>query len=168
MKPTLIIVSLAFGALLGCNVHTHGTAAQVDARSSMPCPIVTPLHGLLPVLIWLGVLPRPVMASTVTAGDTSTSIVIHPDPNDQITCGKSAIETIDDVVFTTRTLANGKPLDLSMDVQMPVAPGENPWWCTLRAEDLYIQAPKGGPHSIYAPTLPKPVLSSPACSISGR
>ena len=141
MKPALIIVSLVFGALLGCNVDTHGTAAQADARSSMPCPIVTPLHGLLPVLIWLGVFPRPVTASTITAGDTSTSIVIRPDPNDQITCGKATIRTIDDVVFTTRTLSNGKPLDLSMDVQMPAGPGRKPLVVYVTGGG-FIQAPK--------------------------
>ena len=141
MKTTLIIASLVFSALLGCDGHTHGTAAQVDAKSSAPCPIVTPLHGLLPVLIWLGVLPRPVMASTITAVDTSTSIVIHPDPNDQITCGKTAIKTIDDVIFTTRTLSNGKPLDLSMDIQMPVAPGRKPLVLYVTGGG-FIQAPK--------------------------
>ena len=141
MKSTLIVASLGFSALLGCNGNTHGNAAQVDARSSVPCPIVTPLHGLLPVLIRLGVFPRPVMASTITASDTSTSIVIHPDPNDQITCGKTAIKTIDDVVFTTRTLSSGKQLDLSMDVQMPVAPGRKPLVVYVTGGG-FIQAPK--------------------------
>ncbi len=81
------------------------------------------------------------MASTITAVDTSSSIVIHPDPNDQITCGKTAIKTIDDVVFTTRTLANGKPLDLSMDVQMPAAPGRKPLVVYVTGGG-FIQAPK--------------------------
>jgi acetyl esterase/lipase len=140
MKATLIL-SLVLSALLGCDDHTHSSAALTDARSSVPCPIVTPMYGLLPVLIRLGVFPRPVMASTITASDTSTSIVIHPDPDDQITCGKIGIKTISDVVFTTRTLSNGKPLDLLMDVQMPAVPAKSPLVVYVTGGG-FIQAPK--------------------------
>jgi len=134
LMPTLRLTSLVFSALL---------AAQVGARASVPCPTFTPLHGLFPVLIWLGIFPRPVMASTIAASDTSTSVVIHPDPNDQITCGKTAIKTIDDVVFTTRTLSNGKPLDLLMDIQIPAAPGRKPLVIYVTGGG-FIQAPKEG------------------------
>ena len=116
-------------------------AAQVHARASEPCPTFTPLHGLFPVLIWLGVFPRPVMASTIAAGDTSTSIVIDPDPNDQITCGKTVVKTIEDMVFATRTLPNGKPTDLLMDVQIPAAPGRKPLVVYVTGGG-FIQAPK--------------------------
>jgi acetyl esterase/lipase len=143
MRPTLRLTSLVFGAALACHVPAYGIATQVNARSSVPCPTFTPLHGLFPVLIWLGVFPRPVMASTIVAGDTSTSIVIHPDPNDQITCGKTVIKTIDDVVFTTRILPEGKPLDLLMDVQMPAAPGRKPLVIYVTGGG-FIQAPKEG------------------------
>jgi acetyl esterase/lipase len=143
MKPILKLTPLVIGALLACYVTTYCIGAQVDARSSVPCPTFTPLHGLLPVLIWLGVFPRPVMASTITAGDTSTSIVIHPDPDDQITCGKTVIKTLNDVVFTTRTLPNGKPLDLLMDLQMPAAPGRKPLVVYVTGGG-FIQAPKEG------------------------
>jgi acetyl esterase/lipase len=83
------------------------------------------------------------MASTITASDTSTSIVIHPDPDDQITCGRTVLKTINDVTFTTRTLANGKPLDLLMDVQMPAAPGRKPLVVYVTGGG-FIQAPKEG------------------------
>jgi acetyl esterase/lipase len=142
MKPTLRLTSLVFSALLAC-IPTYSIAAQVDARSSEPCPTFTPLHGLFPVLIWLGVFPRPVMASTIMASDTSTSIVIRPDPDDQITCGRIVIKTINDVVFTTRTLPNGKPIDLLMDVQMPVVPGKKPLVIYVTGGG-FIQAPKEG------------------------
>jgi acetyl esterase/lipase len=135
------MMPLVFSALLGCDVHTHSTAAQGNARASVPCPTFTPLHGLFPVLIWLGIFPRPVMASTIAAGDTSTSIVIHPDPNDQITCGKTVIKTVDDVVFTRRTLPNGKPIDLLMDIQMPGTPGRKPLVVYVTGGG-FIQAPK--------------------------
>jgi acetyl esterase/lipase len=134
MNPTLRWTTFVFCALL---------AVQVDAQASVPCPTFTPLHGLFPVLIWLGVFPRPVMASTIAASDTSTSIVIHPDPNDQITCGRTVIKTLDDVVFTTRTLSNGKPIDLLMDVQMPVAAGRKPLVIYVTGGG-FIQAPKEG------------------------
>jgi acetyl esterase/lipase len=91
--------------------------------------------------MWLGIFPRPVMASTIAPADTSTSIVIHPDPEDQITCGKTGIETRSDVVFTTRTLANGKALDLLMDVQIPAAPGKKPLVVYVTGGG-FIQAPK--------------------------
>ena len=132
MKPTLRLASLVVSALL---------AVQVDARAAVPCPTFTPMHGLFPVLIWLGIFPKPVMASTIAAADTSTSVVIHPDPNDQITCGKTDIKTIDDVVFTTRTLSNGKPIDLAMDIQMPAAPGRKPLVIYVTGGG-FIQAPK--------------------------
>jgi acetyl esterase/lipase len=102
---------------------------------------VTPLHGLLPFLIWIGILPRPVMASTVAASDTSTSIVIRPDPEDQITCGKAAVKTVDDVIFATRTLANGKSLDLSLDIQMPERRAKRPLVVYVTGGG-FIQAPK--------------------------
>jgi hypothetical protein len=126
MKLTLNLTPLIVSVLLACHVPTYGIAAQVDAPSPAPCPTFTPLHGLFPVLIWLGIFPRPVMASTITASDTSTSVVIHPNPSDQITCGKAVIKTINDVVFTTRTLPSGKPIDLLMDIQRPEAPGRKP------------------------------------------
>jgi acetyl esterase/lipase len=141
MKHAPGLTRLVFGALLACNVSTHSMAEQVDSRSSAPCPTFTPLHGLFPVLIWLGIFPKPVMASTIAAGDTSTSVVIHPDPNDQITCGKAAIKTINDVAFTTRTLSNGKTIDLLMDIQRPEAPGRKPLVVYVTGGG-FIQAPK--------------------------
>src|SRR5882757_971316 len=118
--------SLALSAFIGSAWPVASAGARSTADASAACPTVTPLHGLLPFLIWIGIFPRPVMASTVAASDTSTSLVIRPDPNDQITCGKTAIKTVENVVFSTRTLANGKSLDLLMDIQMPELPGKKP------------------------------------------
>ncbi|HEY2400461.1 MAG TPA: alpha/beta hydrolase [Steroidobacteraceae bacterium] len=95
----------------------------------------------MPFLMWLGVLPSPVMASNITASDTSTSIVIRPDPTDQITCGKTPIKTFKDVVFTTRTLSSGKQIDLLMDVQVPDTPGKKPLVIYVTGGG-FIQAPK--------------------------
>src|ERR1700675_5004091 len=94
---TLGTASLALSALIGTSLPAAAAAAQGGAVSSASRTRVTHLRGLLPFLIWIGIFPRPVMASTVAASDTSTSIVIRPDPNDQITCGKTAIKRVENV-----------------------------------------------------------------------
>jgi acetyl esterase/lipase len=91
--------------------------------------------------MWLHVLPSPVMASTIAASDTSTSIVIHPLVSDQITCGKTQVRASNDVVFSTRTLPSGKQIELSMDVQVPETPGKKPVVIYVTGGG-FIQAPK--------------------------
>lgn len=81
------------------------------------------------------------MASTIAASDTSTSIVIRPDPSDQIECGRTAVKTAEDVVFSTRTLANGKSMDLAMDIQMPEPRAKRPLVVYVTGGG-FIQAPK--------------------------
>src|SRR5882762_6914251 len=133
--------SLALSAFIGSAWPVASAGARSTADASAVCPTVTPLHGLLPFLIWIGIFPRPVMASTIAASDTSTSIVIRPDPNDQITCGKSAVKTIEDVIFATRTLANGKSVDLSLDIQMPERRAKRPLVVYVTGGG-FVQAPK--------------------------
>jgi acetyl esterase/lipase len=116
-------------------------AAQAAADSLAACPTVAPLHGLMPFLFWTGILPKPVMATTVAASNTGTSIVIRPDSTDQIACGKTAITTVEDVVFSTRTLANGKSMDLLMDIQMPEPRRKRPLVVYVTGGG-FIQAPK--------------------------
>jgi acetyl esterase/lipase len=116
-------------------------AARAAADSLATCPTVAPLHGLMPFLFWSGILPKPVMATTVAASNTGTSIVIRPDSTDQIACGKAAITTVEDVVFSRRTLANGKSMDLLMDIQMP-APGRKRPLVVYVTGGGFIQAPK--------------------------
>jgi acetyl esterase/lipase len=116
-------------------------AAQAAADSLAACPTVAPLHGLMPFLFWTGILPKPVMATTVAASNTGTSIVIRPDSTDQIACGKTAITTLEDVVFSTRTLANGKSMDLLMDIQMPEPRRKRPLVVYVTGGG-FIQAPK--------------------------
>lgn len=116
-------------------------AAQAAADSLAACPTVAPLHGLMPFLFWTGIFPKPVMATTVAASNTGTSIVIRPDSTDQIACGKTAITTVEDVVFSTRTLANGKSMDLLMDIQMPDPRRKRPLVVYVTGGG-FIQAPK--------------------------
>jgi acetyl esterase/lipase len=135
------LATLALSSFIGSTFPGAAAAAPTAAGASAVCPTVTPLHGLLPFLIWIGILPRPVMASTVAASDTSTSIVIRPDPEDQISCGKAAVKTVDDVIFATRTLANGKSMDLSLDIQMPERRAKRPLVVYVTGGG-FIQAPK--------------------------
>jgi acetyl esterase/lipase len=126
VKHASALSFIALSLLLASLGAAPSFAAPAEQRPSVPCPTITPLHGLLPILIWLGILPKPVMASTIAPSDTSTSIVIHPDPKDQITCGKTVVRTIDDVAFASRSLPTGKSMDLLLDVQMPQSPGTKP------------------------------------------
>lgn len=80
--------------------------------------------------------PRIPLATSVAAVDTSTSVVIRPDPADQITCRKDALRTITDVVFTTRVLPDGQSMNLLMDVQIPAPRGKR--------HPLVIYVPGGG------------------------
>jgi hypothetical protein len=71
-------------------------------------------------------------AQTVAASDTSTSIVITPNgPQSQIQCGKTAIQTYSDVVYSTPRSA-GKQVDLKLDVQVPKTAGRSHWSSTSR------------------------------------
>ena len=110
-------------------------------RPMSECPYVKPMHGLLPILFWIGLLPKPVMASTIAASDTSTSVVIRPDPKDQITCGRTSLKAINDVVFARRRLTTGKWLELSMDLQMPDSPRKRPLVIYVTGGG-FVQAPK--------------------------
>ena len=80
--------------------------------------------------------PQIPLATSVTLVDTSTSVVIRPDPKDQITWSKDAIQTVSDVVFATRALPDGTSLNLLMDVQIPLSRGKR--------HPLVIYVPGGG------------------------
>jgi acetyl esterase/lipase len=75
------------------------------------------------------------MSTSVAASDTSTSIVIRPDPKDQIACGTTALKPISDVVFSTPTLPDGKPIPLLLDIQVPAVAKRSP---------LVVYVPGGG------------------------
>jgi acetyl esterase/lipase len=132
--------------LILCVLNAALLSAAGSARASSPdaiseCPNVRPMHGLLPILFWIGLLPKPTLASTVAASDTSTSVVIRPNPADQITCGRTRLKAVNDVVFARRALPGGKPLDLSMDIQMPDSPKPSPLVIYVTGGG-FIQAPK--------------------------
>jgi acetyl esterase/lipase len=113
---TILIAVLVVGAV--------GAAVMIGVRSGdsgvrAGCPQFTPMHGLMPLLFRIGVLPKPPIAASIATSDTSTSIVIRPDRNDQIQCGKTPLKTIEDVVYATPRLKDGKSLSLKMDILIP-------------------------------------------------
>jgi acetyl esterase/lipase len=113
---TILIAVLVVGAV--------GAAVMIGVRSGdsgvrAGCPRFTPMHGLMPLLFRIGVLPKPPIAAIIATSDTSTSIVIRPDRNDQIQCGKTPLKTIEDVVYATPRLKDGKSLSLKMDILIP-------------------------------------------------
>jgi acetyl esterase/lipase len=117
---TLLIMALVVGAV--------GAAVIVGGRSGAPvsgvrsaCPQFAPMYGLMPLLFRIGVLPKPAIAASVASSDTSTSIVIRPDRNDQIQCGKTPLKTFGNVVFSAPKLPNGKSTSLKMDILIPEA-----------------------------------------------
>jgi acetyl esterase/lipase len=83
------------------------------------CPYEAQMHGLLPLLFRIGLLPRPPMATSIAPSDSSTSIVIQPDSAQQIKCGRTPLEMISDIDFSHPTLSNGKSKELHMDVMVP-------------------------------------------------
>ena len=109
----LAVVAVGAGLLYGVQSGAPRPAGSAG------CPQFTPMHGLMPLLFRIGVLPKPPLAASVAGSDTSTSSVIHPDRGDQIQCGKTPLKIIDNVVFATPNLPNGKSTSLKMDLLIP-------------------------------------------------
>jgi len=115
---TLLIVALVVGAVgAGLIIAVRSAAPAPGARAA--CPRFTPMYGLMPMLFRIGLLPKPPIAASIALSDTSTSIVIQPDRNDQIQCGKTPIKTIENVVYAAPKLPNGKSTSLKMDILIP-------------------------------------------------
>jgi acetyl esterase/lipase len=66
------------------------------------------------------------MATSISPGDTTSSVIIHPDSTRQITCGKVATTAFNDIVFAHPTLSNGKSIDLKLDILVPQPPKQRP------------------------------------------
>src|ERR1017187_9205058 len=73
-----------------------------------------------------------VMASSVAPSDTSTSIVIHPDIKQQITCGKTALSNHNNILFSKPEQASR---GLFMDILVPKRQEKKP---------LVVYIPGGG------------------------
>jgi acetyl esterase/lipase len=129
---TILITALAVVAV--------GAGVMIGVRSGAPrvqaaCPQFTPMHGLMPLLFRIGVLPKPPIAASIAPSDTSTSIVIRPDRSDQIQCGKTPLKSITNVVYATPRLKNGKSMSLRMDILIPES---------ARKRTVVVYVPGGG------------------------
>ncbi len=93
------------------------------------------MHGLMPLLFRIGILPKPPLAATLAPSETSTSIVIHPDRGDQIHCGKTPLKTLNNVVYASPRLSNGKSKPLKMDILIPEG---------ARKRTIVVYVPGGG------------------------
>jgi acetyl esterase/lipase len=134
MARTKWIMALVIGAV-GASLYfgiRSGTAVP-GARGT--CPQFTPMYGLMPLLFRIGVLPKPPLAASIASTDMSTSVVIHPDPSDQIQCGKTPIKTINNVVYAAPKLPNGKSKLLKMDLLIPEP---------ARKRTIVVYVPGGG------------------------
>ena len=117
MKARTILIAVLVVGAVGAGVMIGVRSGDSGVRAG--CPQFTPMHGLMPLLFRIGVLPKPPIAASIAPSDTSTSIVIRPDRDDQIQCGKTPLKTIQDVVYASPRLKDGKSLSLKMDILIP-------------------------------------------------
>ena len=131
---TILIMVLVVGAVgAGLIIGVRSGAPVPGVRAA--CPHFTPMYGLMPLLFRIGVLPKPPIAASVAPSDTSTSIVIQPDRDDQIQCGKTPLKTIENVVYAAPKLPNGKSTSLKMDILIPEP---------VRKRAVVVYVPGGG------------------------
>jgi acetyl esterase/lipase len=130
----IFIIALAVG-VAGVGSLLSVRSGQPPAEGRNACPRFTPMHGLMPVLFRIGLLPKPPIAATVAPSDTGTSSVIHPDRSDQIQCGKAPVKSIQNVVYATPQGPNGKSTSLKMDILIPEA---------VRKRTVVVYVPGGG------------------------
>ena len=133
MKARTILIAVLVVGAVGAGVMIGVRSGDSGVRAG--CPQFTPMHGLMPLLFRIGVLPKPPIAASIAPSDTSTSIVIRPDRDDQIQCGKTRLKTIQDVVYASPRLKDGKSLSLKMDILIP-APA--------RKRTVVVYVPGGG------------------------
>ena len=119
MKGRTILISVLVLGAVGAGLIIGVRSGAPDPGVRAGCPQFTPMHGLMPLLFRIGVLPKPPIAASIAPSDTRTSILIQPDRNDQIQCGKTRIKAIENVVYAAPKLPNGKSTSLKMDILIP-------------------------------------------------
>jgi acetyl esterase/lipase len=115
------LIAIFVGLIAGC-----GQGASPVGQALSSCPYIEQMHGLLPVLFSVGLLPRPPMAISIAPSETISSVIIRPDSTRQITCGKTVVTAINDVAFAQPTLSNGKSKVLQLDILVPQPLKERP------------------------------------------
>jgi acetyl esterase/lipase len=89
--------------------------------------------------------PSPVqIAATVRPADTSTSVVVEVEVADQMENGVVDLDRHKDIAFAVRTLADGTPLHLKLDLLVPRTGGGKPLVVCVPG-GAYVMASKDGP-----------------------
>lgn len=128
VRAGAVVVALAF--LMSACASSEPAGEQRAAASTLAdCPTATPPRGAP------GNAAPPLASEIVAPVDTSTSTVVDPGTEPQIQCGRTELEAHEDLVYATRTLADGSSRDLRMDLQVPEADGARP---------LVVYLPGGG------------------------
>jgi acetyl esterase/lipase len=120
MKVETTRLASTIAGLAAALVATAAAAAAA-APNGGRCPTANLMAGRPP-----GPPPQVVLAKTVAASDTSTSLVITPDLARQIQCGKVALKTTEGVIFSKPKLADGRERPLAMDILTPAQGGRRP------------------------------------------
>jgi acetyl esterase/lipase len=102
---------------------TAAAGAAPAATAIANCDIPAPFSGFP-------------LATSTAAGNTSTSIVLHPKATDpKIQCGITPLTLRQDITYATVAGAGGQPRQLKLDLQTPTTGGPRP---------LVIYLPGGG------------------------
>jgi acetyl esterase/lipase len=89
--------------------------------------------------------PEIVLATSVAPSDTSTSVVLDFPRGPQIQTGRVDVETHQDLVFATRETADGRPLELALDLLVPRTPGPKPIVVYLTGGGFVVSPKEGAP-----------------------
>ena len=87
--------------------------------------------------------PEIVLATSVAPSDTSTSVVLDLPRGPQIQTGRIELEQHRDLVYASRPGADGRPLELALDLLVPRTPGPKPIVVYLTGGGFVI-SPKEG------------------------
>jgi acetyl esterase/lipase len=127
-----MIPSLGITAMLCvCSYDACSSDAASTAVACPTSPAITPPAGAPPP----GGAPSLVISSTVRPSDTSTSTIISPNIASQITCGRTTVQTNNNVVYSTPAVSTGATKTLAMDILVPQISRKRP---------LVIYVPGGG------------------------
>jgi acetyl esterase/lipase len=133
-KATVIGVLALTLTLAACSSGDTSSTAAPSKPAPTACPTGAPPAAGPPAGAPAGA-PALVIAKTITPSDTSTSTVLKPSVAAQIQCGRAELATHNDVVYSTPTLPDGKPLALKLDILAPKSGGAKP---------LVVYVPGGG------------------------
>jgi acetyl esterase/lipase len=128
-KGTAVVSALAI-LLSACASEDPASEPSAGGPALADCPATAPPRGGAPK----GAAPAQA-SEIVVPVDTSTSTVVDPGTEPQIQCGRTELALHEDVVYATRTLADGSSRDLLMDIQAPK---------TGDARPLVVYVPGGG------------------------